>query len=163
MKKIALIFAIIFLAIEAFGQSAKDMYNRYSDEEGVTAVYISPAMFRMIGKLPDMNMEAADGGNVDLSPIVRQLSGFYLLEIENGPMADKLYAEVKKLVAGKKYELLMEVKDDGDLTRIYSIGGDKTVSAVVLTTKDEDSYTFMSIEGNMDRGQLENILAEAAN
>ena len=163
MKKIALIFAILFLAIEAFGQSAKDMYNRYSDEEGVTAVYISPAMFRMIGKLPDMNMEAADGGNVDLSPIVRQLSGFYLLEIENGPMADKLYAEVKKLVAGKKYELLMEVKDDGDLTRIYSIGGDKTVSAVVLTTKDEDSYTFMSIEGNMDRGQLENILAEAAN
>jgi len=163
MKKIALIFAILFLAIEAFGQSAKDMYNRYSDEDGVTAVYISPAMFRMIGKLPDMNMEAADGGNVDLSPIVRQLSGFYLLEIENGPMADKLYAEVKKLVAGKKYELLMEVKDDGDLTRIYSIGGDKTVSAVVLTTKDEDSYTFMSIEGNMDRGQLENILAEAAN
>jgi len=162
MKKIVLIIAIFFLAIEAFGQSARDMYNRYSDEEGVTAVYISPAMFRMIGKLPDMNMEAADGGNVDLSPIVRKLSGFYLLEVDNGPVADKLYAEVKKLVLGKKYELLMEVKDDGDLTRIYSIGGEKTVSAVVLTTKDEESFTFMSLEGNMDREQLENILAESA-
>jgi len=162
MKKIVLIIAIFFLAIEAFGQSARDMYNRYSDEEGVTAVYISPAMFRMIGKLPDMNMEAADGGNVDLSPIVRKLSGFYLLEVDNGPVADKLYAEVKKLVQGKKYELLMEVKDDGELTRIYSIGGEKTVSAVVLTTKDEDSFTFMSLEGNMDREQLENILAESA-
>ena len=162
MKKIVLIIAIFFLAIEAFGQSARDMYNRYSDEEGVTAVYISPAMFRMIGKLPDMNMEAADGGNVDLSPIVRKLSGFYLLEVDNGPVADKLYAEVKKLVQGKKYELLMEVKDDGDLTRVYSIGGEKTVSAVVLTTKDEESFTFMSLEGNMDREQLENILAESA-
>ena len=49
MKKIILIFAALLLAFSAFAQDGRSIYNRYSDEEGVTAVYISPAMFRLLG------------------------------------------------------------------------------------------------------------------
>ena len=52
MKKIITILTALTLAVAAFAQSGKDLYNKYSDLEGINAVYISPAMFRMIGKIP---------------------------------------------------------------------------------------------------------------
>ena len=163
MKKILIIIAFLLLAMEAFGQSAKDLYNKYSDLNGVSAVYVSPAMFRMIGKLPDMDMESESGEKVNLTPIVKNLSGFYLLEVDNNTTAaDHLYAEVQSLLGKKKFELLFEAKDDGEVTRLFTSGSDKTVSALILTTRDAESFTFMRLEGNMDREQLENILAESA-
>ena len=162
MKKILIIIAFLLMAMEAFGQSAKDLYNKYSDLNGVSAVYVSPAMFRMIGKLPEMDMEAKDGGKVDLTPVVKNLSGFYLLDVDNTQVAGKLFTEVKRMLDSKKFELLFEAKNDGEITRLFTSGSDKTVSALILTTRDAESFTFMSLEGNMDREQLENILAESA-
>ena len=162
MKKLILIIASVFVAVSAFGQNAKELYNKYSDLDGVSAVYVSPAMFRMIGKLPDMDMEAENGEKVNLTPIVKNLSGFYLLDVDDAPVAEKLFIEVKRMLDGKKFELLFEAKNDGEITRLFTSGTDKTVSSLILTTKDSDSFTFMGLEGNMDREQLENILAEAA-
>ncbi|MCR4843497.1 MAG: DUF4252 domain-containing protein [Bacteroidales bacterium] len=162
MKKLIIIIASLLVAVSAFGQNAKELYNKYSDLKGVSAVYVSPAMFRMIGKLPDMDMEAENGEKVNLTPIVKNLSGFYLLDIEDTTVADKLYAEVRHMIDGKKYELLFEAKDNGEVTRLFTNGNGKTVSSIILTTKDGDEFTFMSLEGNMDREQLENILAESA-
>jgi len=162
MKKLIIIIASLFVAFSAFGQSAKDIYNKYSDLPEVSAVYISPAMFRMIGKLPNVTMENGEGEDLDLSPIIQKLNGFYLLEIENGKKADLLFADVKKLMGNKKFEILFEAKEDGEVTRLYTAGNEKLVNSLVLTTKEEDSMTFIILEGNMDRAELENILAQSA-
>ena len=81
---------------------------------------------------------------------------------DDATVADKLFAEVRHMIDGKKYELLFEAKDNGEVTRLFTNGNGKTVSSIILTTKDGDEFTFMSLEGNMDREQLENILAESA-
>ena len=162
MKKIISILIAILLAFTAFAQSGKELYNKYSDLDGVSAVYISPAMFRMIGKIPDVQMEAANGGNVNLTPIIQSLSGFYLLTAEEPALAEKLFAEVKQLVDRKKCELLFEAKDNGEVTRLYTVGSSNTVSSVFFTSKDAEEFTYMCLEGKMDRDQLENILAEVA-
>ena len=109
-----------------------------------------------------MDMEAENGEKVNLTPIVKNLTGFYLLDVEDAAVADKLFAEVRHMIDGKKYELLFEAKDNGEVTRLFTNGNGKTVSSIILTTKDGDEFTFMSLEGNMDREQLENILAESA-
>lgn len=163
MKKILIIIAFLLLAMEAFGQSAKDLYNKYSDLNGVSAVYVSPAMFRMIGKLPDVDMENSKGEKVNLTPIINTLSGFYLLDVdENSSAATQLQADVKKLLDGKKFELLFEAKENGETTRLFTAGDGKKVSSLILITRDGEDFTFMSLEGNMNRDELENILAEAA-
>ena len=46
MKRILVMTVAVLTAVSAFAQSGKDIYNRYSGREGVSAVYISPAMFR---------------------------------------------------------------------------------------------------------------------
>ena len=57
MKRIIVILAALLLSISTFAQHGKNIYQKYSDAEGVTAVYISPAMFRLIGKIPDMELQ----------------------------------------------------------------------------------------------------------
>lgn len=162
MKKIITILTALTLAVAAFAQSGKDLYNKYSDLEGINAVYISPAMFRMIGKIPDIDVEAADGSNVNLTPIIKSMTGFYLLDADNPQVAEKLHAEVKRLLDGKAYELLFEAKENGEVTRLFTTGSGNTVSSVILTAKEAGEFTFMCLEGKMDRDQLENILAEVA-
>lgn len=162
MKKLYTLLTALVIAVSAFAQSGKDLYNKYSELPGVSAVYVSPAMFRMIGKIPDIDMEAANGGKVNLTPIIRSMTGFYLLEADDAQAAGRLYDEVKRLLDGKKFELLFEAKEDGEITRLFSTGSGNTVSSVILTSKEADEFTFMCLEGKMDRDQLENILAEVA-
>ena len=123
MKKIITILATLLAAVTAFAQSGKDLYNKYSDLDGISAVYVSPAMFRMIGKIPDVDME---DGNVDLTPIIQSMTGFYMLDAEDPGVASKLEAEVKRLLNGKKYELLFETKENGEVTRLFTAGSGST-------------------------------------
>ena len=61
-----------------------------------------------------------------------------------------------------QYELLLEAKEDGEATRLYTIGDEKYVTALVMLTRSGDDVTYISIDGKMDRGKLEELLAESA-
>ena len=80
MKRIIVILAALLLSISAFAQNGKNIYQKYSDAEGVTAVYISPAMFRLIGTIPDLEVGE---DKVNLTPIIQALTGFYIIDSEN--------------------------------------------------------------------------------
>ena len=159
MKRLYTLLLTLCVAVSAFAQNGKDLYKKYSDLPEVSAVYISPAMFRIIGRLPDVSLEDND---VNLAPIIRSMTGFYLLSCETEPVCGKLYGEVLRLVDGGKYELLLETKEDGTVTRLYSVGGKSEITSLVFLSKDGKEVTFIGIDGRMDRTQLENILAEAA-
>ncbi|MBR2063830.1 MAG: DUF4252 domain-containing protein, partial [Bacteroidales bacterium] len=47
MKKIMTIAFVLLFSVGAYAQEGKRLYNKYSDTEGVSAVYISPAMFKL--------------------------------------------------------------------------------------------------------------------
>lgn len=160
MKKLYTILTALVIAVSAFAQNSKDLYNKYSDLPGMSAVYVSPAMFRMIGKIPDMDINE---DKVNLTSVIKSMSGFYLLSAENNPAAgEELYMEVNKLMNKGKYELLLEAKEDGEATRLYTEGDERTVTALVMLAKSNGEVTYISIDGKMDRAALENLLAESA-
>lgn len=159
MKKIYAILAAIVLALPMFGQNGRELYNKYSDLPGVSAVYISPAMFRLIGRIPDVELADED---VNLTPIIKSMSGFYLLSTENADTGEKLYKEVSGNLKKSKYELLMEAKEDGEAMRLYSVGDEKTVTSLLMLAKDGAETTFLTIDGQMDRAKLEEVIASAA-
>lgn len=150
---------MLLIAVGAFAQEGKRLYNKYSDQEGVSAVYISPAMFKLMGQLPDINVETADGKKMDMAPLVRSFSGFYMLSFEKKSAASaELYKEVTSLVNKGNFELLMEVKDDGSTIRMYTLGDEKVVSSFVCIINEEDETMFFSLEGSMNRSDLENLI-----
>ena len=157
MKRILILAVLLLSALTASAQSGKSLYQKYSDAEGVSAVYISPAMFRLIGKIPDMEV----GENkVNLAPLIRSLSGLYILSSENVHVNDKLVSEVNRFISNGRYELLMEAKDDGEIVRMYTIGNKKVVNSFVMFASDGPETTFICLDGQMDRDELEGILVE---
>lgn len=161
MKKIIAISVMLLIAVGAFAQEGKRLYNKYSDQEGVSAVYISPAMFKLMGQLPDINVETADGKKMDMAPLVRSFSGFYMLSFEKKSAASaELYKEVTSLVNKGNFELLMEVKDDGSTIRMYTLGDEKVVSSFVCIINEEDETMFFSLEGSMNRSDLEKLISD---
>ncbi len=137
------------------------IYDKYSDMRGVDAVFISSSMFKMIGRLPDF--DAGDADDIDLGPVVKHLKGMYILDIEdNRSAAKELAKDVQSLIEKNGYELMMEAKEDGEITRMYTIGDEKTVYSLVILTVEDDETTFICIDGVIPRESLENAIAEAA-
>ncbi len=160
MKKFAIILAAILLsAAAASAQSGKSIYNKFSDRQNVSAVYISPSMFRLIGNLPEIDMPEED---INLAPVVKELTGMYILDSENTKVNRELKAEVDKLLAGGKFELLMEAKEDGEQVRIYTSGDKDTVTCFVMTAAETDEFTFICLDGRIGRQELEKLIAASA-
>lgn len=158
MKRILALAALLLVTISSFAQNGKSIYQKYSDSEGVSAVYISPAMFRMIGKIPDLNVEDQ---NVNLAPIIQSLSGLYLIDSENDKINADLKADAERFVKSGHYELLMEAKDSGEIVRMYTVGSEKVVDGFVMFAVDGKETTFICLDGKMNREDLEKLLAEA--
>lgn len=162
MKKIIAIAVTLLVAAGAYAQEGKRLYNKYSDSEGVSAVYISPAMFKLIGQIPELNVDMNNGEKMDLAPLIRSFSGFYMLDISDKVLASELYQEVTALISKGKYEMLMEVKDDGDKLRMYTAGDAKTVESFLFIAGDGSETQFICIDGAMDRAEVESLIAKAA-
>lgn len=160
MKKLITIFAALTLAVSALAQDGLSLYNKFSDQKGVSAVYVSPAMFRLFGKLPDV---AVGDGEVNFASIIRSLTGFYILSTEDSAIGENLKRDFDKMVRKGKTELLMEVKEDGEASRFYTIGDDRIVrTLMMLTHSAEGETTAITLDGNMLREDLENLIAKVA-
>lgn len=117
-------------------------------------------MFKLMGQLPDINVETAEGENMDLAPLVRTFTGFYMLNIsKESAVSAELYKEVTTMVDKGDYELLMEVKDDGSTIRIYTSGNEKIVSSFVCIINDEEETMFFSLEGSMNRSDVDKLIS----
>ena len=160
MKRIIILFAALLLTVSAFAQNGKSIYQKYSDAENVSAVYVSPAMFRLIGQIPDL--EVGDD-NVNLTPVIRSLSGLYILNSENETVNGSLRTDAERFINSGKYELLMEAKDSGEVVRMYTLGNDRTIEGFVMLAAEANEVTFICLDGQMPRKDFEALLSKEMN
>lgn len=157
MKKLLSVLLLALVTVTVSAQKGRDIYNRYSDEKDVSAVYISKSMFRLMGKLPAVELNDED---INLTELVKSLDGFYLIDCSNPNVRQNLKDDVNKFVKSFKYEMLMEVKDDGaETVRFYVISKDDDVEGLVILIDNEDSCTFICLDGKMSRDTLEKALS----
>ena len=159
MKRIYAILVMLAVSVAAFAQNGRSLYNKYSDYDNVEAVYISPAMFRLMGKIPDMELQEE---NVNLGPIIKSLTGLYILSTTREDIAADLAADVNHFIQRGSYELLMEAKDNGEVMRLYTVGDEQIVNSLVMLARDAAETSFICLDGTMPRDQLETLIAEAA-
>ena len=156
MKRVLLTIMIALAALTASAQNYKSLYQKYSDDERVTAVYISPAMFKMIGKLPEVRIEDND---LDLAPMIKSMTGFYMLQTEDKDLAEKISKDIFKVVGANKYETLMEVKEKGQRINILSLGDKDILKSLLLTVFDGGESMFIGIDGLMKREEVEDAVS----
>lgn len=160
MKRIAAFVAAMFLLTAGtWAQDGKGIYNKYSDNEAVSAVYISSSMFKLMGnKVP--NMDLGDG-SMNLGPIIKNLNAMYLLDCDDPDLCKEIKSDVNKFIKKYEFEMLMEIKDKGEVVQIYTAGNEKTVTQFILTAAEYDAYTFVCLDGTMSRTELEKAIAKA--
>ena len=159
MKRIIILAVLLLSATIASAQEGKNIYNRYSGGKGVSAVYISPSMFKIIGKLPDLEMETADGNSMNLAPLISSFQGFYMLDISNPTIVSAINQDVASMISKGRYELMMEVKDEGETLQIYTSGNEKIIESFIFIASDGESVQFICIDGEMNRSEIEKLIA----
>ena len=155
MKKIILAAVLMLSCVGAFAQSGKDIYKKYSKEREVSAVYISPAMFNLMGRVPDMDIEGED--------VIKSLSGLYIIDSENVRVNARLSEDVKKLVASGKFELLMEAKEEDEVMQIYIISEGDYVTSFVMLALEDDECSFICMDGKMLKEEMMSLIGGAIN
>ena len=116
-------------------------FEKYADTKSVTYVYISKFMLSMAGKvatpsLPGMNTKS----------IMGKLSGIQIISSEDKAASARLKTDTQNIVKQGKYELLMQVDEDGEKVRIYHREG-KQQSVVVMLTEESDEVTVIVFSG----------------
>ena len=159
MKRIVAIAALLMMALSAYAQSGKEIYNRYSGKKGVSSVYISPTMFGLMKELPDIHIES---GDVNLGSIIKTFDGMYILSVEDSAIAADLEKEIGDMVSQGRFELLMEAVEESEKTRIYIVSKGDTVTDFLMLAYEPESASVISISGNMPMAELQKILSEAA-
>lgn len=160
MKRIAaFVAAMLLLTAGTWAQDGKGIYNKYSDNEEVSAVYISSSMFKLMGKVP--NMQLGDGNSMNLGSIIKNLNSMYLLDCEDPDLCKEIISDVNKFINKYDFDLLMEIKDKGEVVRIYTSGNEKTVTQFIMTASEYDAFTFICLDGTMSRADLEKAIAKA--
>lgn len=149
---------------------ANSLYAKWFDKEGVSATYISPAMFKIIRKIPQIELDRP----VDLTPIVQTLDGLYMLDFAEvwssrrvlrssrlEYAASGLRKDIQDYLSAKGYEKLMEKREGEMITRLYVATNGKTVSGFVLTRMDLvcNYGQFVCIEGKIPRDKFEELIA----
>ena len=157
MKRITLLVAALFmLTANICAQDSKGIYNKYSDNDEVSAVYISAAMFKLMGKVPNMDV---GNGSMNIGSIIKNLDCMYILDCDDPDVSANIKSDVNKYISKYKFELLMEIKDRGEVVRIYTSGNEKTVTQFVMTAAEADAYTLICLDGTMSRADLEKMIA----
>lgn len=137
----ALLCIIVAMASLTVNAQVK-AFEKYADMKNVSYVYISKYMLGMASKA---SMPSVPG--VDTKSLASKLTGIQIVSSEEKTARAKLRNDVKDILARDKYEVLMQMREDGEKVDIYHCVG-KQQSVVVMLMDEDDSATVMIFSGN---------------
>ena len=137
MKKMMMVIALSITATGLFAQ--KNPFEKFTDMEGVTSVYISKNMMSLMPK--DSNIAF---GHVDVSNFINKLSSILILTSEEQPVAKEMVSLANKRIRDDQYELLMRIKsDDNDRVSFYMKGKPENIREMLMIVEDDDGESVI--------------------
>ena len=121
----------------AFAQ--KVLFDKYSETEGVTTVYISRNMMRMMGQVR--------AGNKDISRIARRLDHLQILSCDRPSLVTSI----------RKFSVVMQVNDGGEHTTIYERHYPNGKNEFSLLSVERGEISIINILGNVSLQDIQGI------
>jgi len=152
MKRIYTLILLLSLVIMGASAQIEEFFNRYSDTDGVTSVYISKSLLRM---MPDVK---TDG--VDLKGLGNKLESIRVLTTEDKALAEKLQSDLKKDLKVKDYEELLKVNEGKEKTMIYMKTGKNGVNEYLIINQETGEFNAIQIMGKITPDDIQNMVNE---
>ena len=116
-------------------------FEKYADMKHVSYVYISKYMLGMAGKSATPTVPG-----VDMKSMASKLTGIQIISSEEKSARNKLKSDVKDILTQDKYEVLMQIREEGSKVDIYYRMG-KQQSVVVMLVDDDGEAMVMVFSG----------------
>lgn len=130
--------------------SAQDrLFKQFDNTKGVSTVYISPAMFKL---MPKLNV-----GNKDLAKLASRLSRLQILQCERPSLIPSIKKQAQAYYDNNRYEVIMRVKDDGEHTTIYQKGAGRGTKEFVLLNEERNELSIIHITGNISLEDIKDL------
>ena len=136
------------------------VFEKYSGQDGFTAVNFTKEMFQMIQK---MNMgDSIDADIKNAKQIVDQLSGVkvltYKFDSAQVSKAVGYYNEFAGAYASSAYKELMTIQEGRQHIRFLTKpGANGKISEFVMLMKDKDEVGVISLAGNIDLSSISSL------
>ena len=150
--KIILISLCLLFASSGFAQNR--LFERFAEKDDVTSVFISHAMFRMMGGAASFNQM----GTVNISSLTNKIESLQILTTESRTRAAQMHREFSQLVSAAHYEELMRITDGGTRVGFYThMQGDR-IRELLLLVGEETDFTVIRIAGNFSLQDIQQLM-----
>lgn len=143
MKKLISLVVILFaFTLMSFSQSPIDLYEKYKDDKGVTAMIMNEELFKMV---EGMDIEVQD----EVNTILDEINKMIILSSEEVNFLDE--------VDLKGYDELMNVNEGDEVAKIYGKIKKERIKELIILAKEGNECNLVYIKGDLDLKNLGEI------
>lgn len=153
MKRLILFSTALCIAalLQAQTNAIDALFDKYSEKEGFTTVFISSKLLGLF--IPK------DERNDDGSDIIRRLKSIRILTVEDSLLNNNVnfYKELSRNMDFSVYEELMVVREGSDITKFLIQQKGDIISELLMITGGPGNNTLISIKGDLDLKSLSEL------
>lgn len=153
MRRIFILTVVLLLSpvISAQTNPIDEIFEKYSEKEGFTSIYISGKMLGMLG-----GMEAKSGNTDNL--MLRLKSIRILTEDDSLSKTNvNFFTELSKKLDLSVYEELMVVREGQDVTKFLVRQNGDRISELLMISGGANGNSLISIRGDMDLKEISQL------
>lgn len=147
-RNLSILFLVFMLP---FGRclAQKALFERYENVDGVTIVYISQGMLRLMP-----NIGAA---GKDMSSISNKLDAIRILSCERKSLIPTIRKQAEEILKKEKYEILININESSTHATIYQRRLKKGRSEAVILNSDTRELSVINIQGTFTLDEIKNL------
>ena len=146
------ILIIICLFCTSAGFAQNKLFEKYADMDNVTSVYISKAMFQMMGNVVNAGM--------NFTNLKGKIESLQLVSTEKQNMIAQMKKDFSQLVGNSQYQELMRVKDEKNRVNFFASMQGDLIKELIMLVNDEDSFTAIQLVGNFTLQDVQDIVKQ---
>jgi hypothetical protein len=158
MKKLILSLVLVFSANTFFAQN---VFDKFEDQEGITAVVVNKKMFSLLSK-----MEVKDKESQQYVNLIKKLDNLRVFVTQSDKKSDEMRSISDKYVKSASLEELMKINEKGKSVKIYVKSGasDSQIKELMMFVEGSanEETVLMSLVGDFDLNEL-SVLTDKMN
>ena len=134
-------------------QAQKNPFDKFSDYEDVTYIFISEAMLKLVGTTA---IPSIDG--IDINEIGSKLKSIQIITSEKHTK-NSLKSEAMSIIKKESYEKLIQVSEKDNKVDIYFKDGKKN-SIIVMVNDEKDDTVLIVFSGEFGMANIAKMLED---
>ena len=145
------ILLILFLCCTSICFAQNKLFDKYSEIDNVTSVYISKAMFQMMPKI--------ETNGLNLMNLKGKINSLQIVTSDKREVRDQMRKEFSSLI-GQSHEELMRVKDNDTRASFYIVQNGDLINEMIMLADTDNSFNVIQLLGNFTLQDIQEITKE---